>query len=230
MIRFSPPFPKSRFIPCPEKRRKSNALCASKPVFPALSIDQPFAASVAAALSTLRSQGGCLLLRRLLAELLSTGAPLGRTDATAGVAAELALSAGVLAALLASRDRHARRLAALHLAHGAGAAEDRGARQLGLRGWGDADGLAVDHVALVLAPDVGARDVAAAGEVAVAVAEDGVRDGAEGGGEEEEGNRVDDVAAFYYTEPPYPIILKQSQPVSDNAQPEGQEMAGEARE
>ncbi|KAK7943122.1 uncharacterized protein PG986_012235 [Apiospora aurea] len=105
----------------------------------------------------------------------------------------MAFAAGVLPTLSASRDRHARRLTALHLTHGAGAAEDRGARQLGLRGRGDADGLAVDHVALVLAPDVGARDVAAAGEVAVAVAvavavgEDGVRDGAEGGGEEEEG-------------------------------------------
>ncbi|KAK8069402.1 hypothetical protein PG994_006018 [Apiospora phragmitis] len=80
---------------------------------------------------------------------------------------------------------HACRPAVLHLAREPRAAEDGGARQLGLRRLGDARGLAVDHLAPVLAPDIGARDVAAAGEAAAA--EDGVRDGAEGGGEEEKG-------------------------------------------
>lgn len=163
------------------------------------------------------------------AELQGADAPLGRADAAALVAAELARAAGVLAALGPGRGRRRRLglprlgaaahgaeiagldagaaqrvaadlaggapgvaapleladaagLAVLHLAPEARAAEDGGARQRRLRGGlGDALGLAVDHLATVLAPHVGARDVAAA------AGQDGVRHGAEGGGEEEEG-------------------------------------------
>ncbi|KAK8130883.1 hypothetical protein PG984_007321 [Apiospora sp. TS-2023a] len=153
------------------------------------------ASILAALLPTNRRRGGGGRRPGLtgLGRAAAHGAEVAGLDAGAaqGVAADQARGALGLAALLELV--HAAGLAGLHLAREARLAEDGGARQdrlRRLRRLGDALGLAVDHLAPVLAPDVGAGDAAAAtpaGESIVVAAEDGVCDGAEGGGEEEEG-------------------------------------------
>ncbi|KAK7992121.1 hypothetical protein PG996_012863 [Apiospora saccharicola] len=157
------------------------------------------AASILAALlasnSRHRSGSGCRLGLTGLGGAAAHGAEVTGLDAGAAqrVAADQPRGALGLAALLELV--HAAGLAVLHLAREARLAEDGRAcqhRLRRLRRLGDALGLAIDHLAPVLAPDVGAAEAAAAttaGEsIVVAVAaEDGVRDSAEGGGEEEEG-------------------------------------------